>query len=299
MRKADTLPGNLRVVLWAAVIVAAGALLAGLCGGALARALPAGGGAAPLPVYTSLSLAAEDEPLLPIWQRYDPEQTTPVADQELGTSLSQTYECLLWPLGIYGLDYEELPELTFEQLLTDDCSACYLRGYTMPGTLMLTNLYSGRMMEQTGAQLDLAFGADLNAGYQMSLRLSFPDVAAASATQLSQAVDLVQRDLCSFLAGHKDTLLGVTPEGWYSLSEGFYSELLERLVARAFLQRDLELTDEAWLQRLCDELLLDVQIIQLENEVLLTLTDRNGTGMLCLYYDARLCCVSGAALQLL
>ena len=50
MRNKAALSGNLRVVLWAALVVIAGALLAGLCGIGLARALPGSGTADPLPV---------------------------------------------------------------------------------------------------------------------------------------------------------------------------------------------------------------------------------------------------------
>lgn len=298
LRKADTLPGNARTVLWAAIITAAGALLAWLCGGALARALPAGGTASPLPVYTSLSLAAEDEPLLPIWQRYDPEQTVDATAEELGINTEQFYEFILWPLTIYG-DWEIAPDqpLQFESLVTEDSTGCYLLDHPLSGTLLLTNLYSGRMMEESNTRLDMAMGQD-SSGYQVSIRLSFPDQPAATDSQLDQAVNMVRSYLCGFLAGRQDTLLGIPLESWYTLAEGTPCELLDRLQNRPW--QGSGYTDaEVELQQLCEEMMLDAQIVQLENEVLMTLTDRYGTGMLCVYYDARLCCVSGAAMQLL
>ena len=292
------LSGHLRVALWAAAIAALGALLAGLGGGALARALPAGGSADPLPVYTSLSLAAEDEPVLPIWQRYDPDQVIDPPDGEPGLSLIDAYEFLFWPLGIHGVWDEggDIDPLPFRMLTGDSGTAYYLKDYALPGTLMLTNLYSGRMMEQTGVTMDLVLGSDLN-GLQMSMRMTFPDQPAANGTQMDQAVQLVQEELTRFLAGWQDTLLGVTAESWYPLTDGGH-ELVDRLQNRPFQDVYTLPEGESRLQQLCDEWMLDAQIIRLENEVLLTLTDRYGNGMLCLYYNARLCCVSGAAAQL-
>lgn len=297
MRGKAGLSGHLRVVLWAAVIAVSGALLAGLGGGALARALPAGGTADPLPVYTSLSLAAEDEPVLPIWQRYDPAQVVDPPDGEPGMSLADAYEFLFWPLGIHGVWEGSVTDpLPFRMLAGDSSRAYYLKDYALPDTLMLTNLYSGRMMEQTGVTMDLAVGSDPS-GLQMSVRMTFPDQPAANGTQMDQAVQLVQEELTRFLAGWQDTLLGVTAESWYSLTDGG-CELVDRLQGRPYQDVDTLPEGESRLQQLCDEWMLDAQIIRLENEVLLTLTDRSGGGMLCLYYNARLCCVSGAAAQL-
>lgn len=309
MRSKAGLTSAARMALWAGAVLAAGALLAGLTGSVLARVLPAGGTADPLPVYTSLSLAAEDEPLLPVWQRYDPERVQAVTAEEIGTSLSRIYEYLLLPIGICSpedLAREDPP--AFEQLADDSGAACYLRQYPLPVTLLLTDLYSARMMEQTGALLDLAIGWD-NTGYQVSVRLTFPEEPAATAGQLDQAVELVQNDLCAFLSGYQEMLLGIPVESWYSLADGVPSALLDRLQGRLWEQQiDLAVgdgNDTAWetdpavrLQQLSDDWMLDVQIVRLEDEVLLTLTDQLGEGMLCIYYDARLCCVSGAAIQL-
>lgn len=299
MRNKAALSGNLRVVLWATVIAAAGSLLAGLCGIGLARALPAGGGTAPLPVYTSLSLAAEDEPLLPVWQRYDSEQVTETGAGETYMDLAWIYDSMFRPMGIYDAQVET-PEgpLAFQMLAAEDMFAYYLPDYPLPGTLMLTNLYSGRMVEQIGVRMDLAFGQD-STGMQISLRLRFPDEAAARDSQLDQAAELVQSWLSGFLGGTRDTLLGISAEGWYSLTEGASFGLLERLQERPIPELSLDPSPDARLQQLCDERMLDAQIIRLENEVLLTLTDRYGSGMLCLYYDARLCCVSGVAIQMI
>lgn len=298
MRNKAALSGNLRVVLWAALVVAAGALLAGLCGIGLARALPAGGTADPLPVYTSLSLAAEDEPLLPVWQRYDPEQVTDTEEEEVFIDLGWIYAYMFWPMGIYD-SQEEVPQdpLAFKRLVTEDILAYYLLDYPLPDTLLLTNLYSGRMVEQTDVRMDLALGQD-STGTQISLRLRFPGEAAARASQLDQAVELVQNGLCEFLGGERNTLLGISAEGWYFLTEGTPFELLDRLQNRPLSEMPADTSLDVRLQQLCDELMLDAQIIRLENEVLLTLTDRYGSGMLCIYYDARLCCVSGVAIQM-
>lgn len=298
MRKTDTLACHLRVALWAAAIAAAGALLAGLCGLGLARALPAGGAAEPLPVYTSLSLAAEDEPLLPIWQRYDPEQTDLPGADEPGTDLARLYACILWPMGAYSAQLEAANDLLpFERLAGDDILAYYLPDYPLPGSLLLTDLASGRMVEKTGVQMDLAFGYT-GAGVQLALRLAFPGEGEADPARLEQTAQLVQSELCAFLAGQQNALLGILPEGWYSFSENTASPLLERLELRDTAGLALDANPEIRLQQLCDALMLDAQIIRLENEVLLTLTDRYGGGMLCVYCDARLQCVSGVAVQL-
>ncbi len=298
MEKQLALSGHLRVALWAAAIAASGALLAGLGGGALARALPAGGGADPLPVYTSLSLAAEDEPVLPIWQRYDPEQTVVPPDGAPGVSLDRVYEYLFLPLGIYGVwEGDDPGPLPFSLLSGESGAAYYLKDYALPGALMFTNLYSGRTMEQTGVTMDLAAGSDL-AGMQLSMRLNLPDEPEARAAQLDQAVEMVQNDLAQFLAGWQDTLLGIPSDSWYSLTDGVGTELVMRLQNRPWQDPYVLPEGEALLRQLCDDLMLDAQIIRLENEVLLTITDRYGGGMLCLYYDARLCCVSGVAVQL-
>lgn len=298
MEKQRALSGHLRVALWAAVIAASGALLAGLGGGALARALPAGGAADPLPVYTSLSLAAEDEPVLPIWQRYDPDQLVDSADGEPGLSLSGVYAFLFDLLGIYGVwEGDDTGPLPFGILAGDGGVAYYLKDYAVPGALQFTNLYSGRTMEQTGVTLDLAIGDDLS-GMQLSARLYIPDQPAAHRTQLDQAVQMVQEDLTRFLAGWQDTLLGIPPESWYTLTDGVGAELAFRLQDRPYQDPYALPEGESRLQLLCDELMLDAQIIRLDNEVLLTLTDRYSGSMVCVYYDARLCCVSGVAIQL-
>lgn len=297
MRSKAALAGTARTVLWAAGILAAGVLLAGLAGRGLARALPAGGTAEPLPVYTSLSLAAEDEPMLPLWQRYDPEQTVAAEEGEMGTSLEGLDQYLFWPLGVYCL-WEEPPQepLPFEKLETEEGAGYYLLQYPLPGAVMLTDLSSGRMEERSGVRMDLAFGWNSADGYQISLRLDIPEEEEATADQLDLAVYLVRNQLCDFLAGRRETLLGIPREGLYSLTDGIPSELLDRLQER--VEAGGEVNAEAELQQLCDAQMLDVQLIRLENEVLLTVTDRYGSGMLCLYCDARLRCVSGVALQL-
>lgn len=288
-----------RTGLWAACIVAAGALLAGLGGRALAGALPAGGAAETLPVYTSLNLVAEDEPVPAIWQRYDPDEMldllTADASQPgmqltdllpLDTDALWAEERLCLPVFLYDPPQGQAVQLPWQTPAADPGSAWYLYQYELAGRVRPIDQVTGELHDPGRVLADLAVGNGTAARY------FFPDLPAAQPGQFDEARELVQQRLLEFLRGDSELLLGIP---LYEASNGMTAWMEARSWMTEILFPDASVAEQ--LQQISDALWIDLQTIQLDNELLVVIGERGSGGMVCLYYDVRLRCVTGLVME--
>lgn len=297
-RKENEHAGIARTGLWAVSIVAAGALLAGLGGWALAGALPAAGGAEALPVYTSLNLVAEDEPVPAIWQRYDPDEMLdraaaaaqpgmPLADPPApDTDAFWAEERLCLSGMLYDPSQGQAVELPWQTPASNPGSAWYLYQYELPGTLRLIDQVTGALHDPGRVLADLAIGSGSAARYY------FPDLPPAEPAQFDEARELVQQRLLELLRGDNNLLLGIP---FYEVSNGMTTWMDARAWVAEIIPADAAPTEQ--LQQISDALWMDLQTIQLDNELLVVLGERGSGGMICLYYDVRLRCVTGLVVE--
>lgn len=282
--------GALRTGLWTVVIAAVGALVCGVGGGALAVALPSAGETPALPVYTSLNLVTEDEPGTAIWQAYDADNMTDLPDDIIPDLPRDWYHLNLSYFSLTGVfcqvaTVDDTSVIPWQTPASEPGSAAYLYHCPVPGELRASDPLTGNTRDCTGALVDVAVGD----GY--SVRFTFPDLPAATQSQIDYAQQLVQDQLAQMLYGYTDYLLSVP------LDRAGCSWLLEAVfLGRSMGTSELEYafaTREEELTVLCDWLNLDLQTIHLGDELMIVLALRDSTNMLCVYYDVRLGTVSG------
>ena len=295
--------GALRTGMWTAAIVAVGALVCGLGGGALALSLPAAGSAQALPVYTSLNLVAEDEPVATVWQDFDPEGMVNLSSFALEEQMSLRMGWL--PTGLYSLFDQQIysmglfwtggpldMKLPWQTPAADPGSAFYLY------QVALSEGLAG--IDQTTFEMVTCSPSVLDVGVQdrcVSVRLSFPDLADADPAQFDAALTQIQQNLLDLLSGRTASLMGadlgcLAANTW--LEERVIFLPSDEWLAAVDTQ---EGTPEERLLTLCDAAFIDLQTIRLDNELLVILSDQGGSGMLGLYFDVRLRCVTGYVMQ--
>ena len=296
--------GALRTGMWTAAIVAVGALVCGLGGGALALSLPAAGSAQALPVYTSLNLVAEDEPVATVWQDFDPEGMVNLSSFALEEQMSLGMDWL--PTGLYSLFDQHIysvglfwaggtldMELPWKTPATDPGSAFYLYQVALPEGLAGVDQLTFEMVTCGPSVLDVGLRDDC-----ISVRLSFPELEDASPARFEEVQTRLQEDLMLLLTGRSTSLMGAdlgTLAGGTWLEERVMFRPSDEWLAAVDAQ---EGTAEDRLMALCEALMIDLQTIRLDNELLVILSDQVGSGMLGLYCDVRLRCVTGYVMQM-
>ena len=296
--------GALRTGMWTAAIVAVGALVCGLGGGALALSLPAAGSAQALPVYTSLNLVAEDEPVATVWQDFDPEGMVNLSSFALEEQMSLGMDWL--PTGLYSLFDQHIysvglfwaggtldMELPWQTPAADPGSAFYLYQVALPDGLTCIDQGVNELVTCGSSMLDMG----LQDGC-ISVRYSFPDLEKADPARFEETQALVQERLLDLFYGRSTALMGadiqsLSANTWLEERISFYSmdEWLDAVDPQ-------EGTAEDRLMALCEALMIDLQTIRLDNELLVILSDQVGSGMLGLYCDVRLRCVTGYVMQM-
>lgn len=296
--------GALRTGMWTAAIVAVGALVCGLGGGALALSLPSAGSAQALPVYTSLNLVAEDEPVATVWQDFDPEGMVNLSSFALEEQMSLGMDWL--PTGLYSLFDQHIysvglfwaggtldMELPWKTPATDPGSAFYLYQVALPEGLAGVDQLTFEMVTCGPSVLDVGLRDDC-----ISVRLSFPELEDASPARFEEVQTRLQKDLMLLLTGRSTSLMGadiqsLSANTWLEERISFYpmDEWLDAVDPQ-------EGTAEDRLMALCEALMIDLQTIRLDNELLVILSDQVGSGMLGLYCDVRLRCVTGYVMQM-
>lgn len=283
-----------RAGLWAAAILAVGALACGLGGGALAAVLPAAGQAAPLPVYTSLSLATEDEPLPPVWRDYDPDDlidltALPPEDQDpwVAAGLPGDWyglcQTLLFQTGLLWWDDAGDPAVPWQTMASAPGQAAYLVQFPVPDGATVVDASHNEVTPCGAARLDVG----LREGC-VSVRFSFPDLPAATAEDFAVTQALAQQCLLDLFRGYTDHFMGAQTMGW--LAERTAVQPGEEWQA-AVDAMEGTLEDKAL--AVCEAVAVDLQTIRLENELLVVLSDRNDGGMCSFYCDVRLHSVTG------
>lgn len=295
--------GALRTGMWTAAIVAVGALVCGLGGGALALSLPAAGSAQALPVYTSLNLVAEDEPVATVWQDFDPEDVISLSSFTVNDQISldptglpvSLYAALEQPsyLGLFWSGDFPDQELPWKTPTTDPGSAFYLYQVALPDGLTCIDQGVNELVTCGSSMLDMG----LQDGC-ISVRYSFPDLEKADPARFEETQALVQERLLDLFYGRSTALMGADMQSlsantWMEERISFYP--MDEWLAAVDPQ---EGTAEDRLMALCEALMIDLQTIRLDNELLVILSDQVGSGMLGLYCDVRLRCVTGYVMQM-
>lgn len=278
--------GMARTGLWAAAILAAGALACGLGGRALAGTLPMAAQAEPLPVYTSLDLAAEDEPLPAVWRDYDPDELTDLAGNGLPADWYGLHEMLVCRTGLLWWDNGEDPLVPWQTLASAPGTAAYLIQYPLPDGATVVDASRNEVTACGAATLDVGLRADC-----VSVRVSFPDLPAATAEEFELTQTLAQQALLDLFRGRTDHFMGAQvvdgqAQDW--LAERLLYSGEWELVAEA---PEGTLEDSAL--AVCEAAGIDLQFIRLENELLVVLSDRSGGGLCGFYCDARLHSATG------
>lgn len=295
--------GALRTGMWTATIVAVGALVCGLGGGALALSLPAAGSAQALPVYTSLNLVAEDEPVATVWQDFDPEDVISLSSFTVNDQIPldltglpvSLYAALEQPsyLGLFWSGDFPDQELPWKTPTTDPGSAFYLYQVALPEGLAGVDQLTFEMVTCGPSVLDVGLRDDC-----ISVRLSFPELEDASPARFEEVQTRLQEDLILLLTGRSTSLMGAdlgTLAGGTWLEERVMFRPSDEWLAAVDAQ---EGTLEDRLMGLCESTFIDLQTIRLDNELLVLLSDRNGGGMVGVYCDVRLCCATGYVMQM-
>lgn len=295
--------GALRTGMWTATIVAVGALVCGLGGGALALSLPSAGSAQALPVYTSLNLVAEDEPVATVWQDFDPEDVISLSsftvDDQISLDLTglpvSLYAALEQPsyLGLFWSGDFPDQELPWKTPATDPGSAFYLYQVALPEGLAGVDQLTFEMVTCGPSVLDVGLRDDC-----ISVQLSFPELEDASPARFEEVQTRLQEDLMLLLTGRSTSLMGadlgtLAADTWLDERVMFRpsDEWLDAVDPQ-------EGTAEDRLMALCEALMIDLQTIRLDSELLVILSDQVGSGMLGLYCDVRLRCVTGYVMQM-
>ena len=207
-------------------------------------------------------------------------------DGTLDTDALWAEERLCLPVFLYDPPQGQAVQLPWQTPAADPGSAWYLYQYELAGRVRPIDQVTGELHDPGRVLADLAVGNGTAARY------FFPDLPAAQPGQFDEARELVQQRLLEFLRGDSELLLGIP---LYEASNGMTAWMEARSWMTEILFPDASVAEQ--LQQISDALWIDLQTIQLDNELLVVVGERGSGGMVCLYYDVRLRCVTGLVME--